>query len=324
MINFKKISQIIFYIAILLSQVNAKSVNELLSILENSEAQMQYIFWQDGSAAFLSNIVPAGEKPSIWRLTSERKWQPLYNAGAFDGFPAAGDTFDSVSLDPDTKQVIVGNVNQQTALPDASVDPMLKLLENKTYAPKHYFWNEVVDGENVPFLATTKEDGSNAVWHLTTEGRKWQPLVNADAFDGFPEASDTVSDLKIDIKRGSLKAGKRNEEKIKEMIEEKYQNEEYREMHREKRQGKKPIGSNDGSKMGEDKEEHQGDDFFDANSSKMGEDKEEHQGMEEGQAGFDQQGQERRQEMEEGQERHQQSSGSKSSGKSSGARRNRR
>jgi Raf kinase inhibitor-like YbhB/YbcL family protein len=216
MLFLRKIISFVLLILLFISPVSAKTVPELISILNEADVNFNFFFWQEGNNAFLTSTI-AGS-PSIWAFTNpEKKWQPLYNASAFDGFPGAKETLLNVSFNEATKTLTIGGINP-SVVADSSIVSLLDILKNKTFIAKYFFWNVVKDGKSISFLTTKKSNGEMAIWHFTQE-RKWQPIHNANATPDFPKAPKTIESTTFNLARGSMKMGKKDEISTAKLVE---------------------------------------------------------------------------------------------------------
>lgn len=141
-----------------------------------------------------------GDNNSLWSYAEGRKWRPLHNSVAFDGFKEQTSHFTSVIYD--------NGIIRASGLSKSGYDEdIVKLNEkivDKDNKVNFYFWH---DEKNIFYLMTEVSENKYSIWHYTDE-RKWEPLHNAKAFDGFPEAKETLSNIVLDKKSRTLTIGK--------------------------------------------------------------------------------------------------------------------
>jgi len=177
------------------SFIFSQSVSELLKVIANSKMNMSYYFWVKDSTAFLSRQT-SDSGFSVWHYTSDKKWQPLHNANAHDGFSEANVVFNKIELNKKTETISFGISNEEDA---ESVKELNKILASSSFKIGWYFW---IKDDNAFLLS---RDGDNVrIWFYTTD-RKWQPIHNAGAYDGFPKAGKNIN-VDFDISTGSLVA----------------------------------------------------------------------------------------------------------------------
>lgn len=183
----------------------AKTVDELVNKIANTTPTMGYVFWiaKDSNAqnkAYLSSQKQDNSR-SVWFFTTQKKWQPIHNAGAFDGFPKADKVFQSVTLDKANEKITFSNIENNPA--DDLTSEKAKLLESKEFSIGWYFWVNSGDA----FLFSKNASNEFSIWYFTTE-KKWQPIHNAGAFDGFDKAEITLEDISFQASTGVLTIGK--------------------------------------------------------------------------------------------------------------------
>ena len=183
---------------ILLANVKASTSMELANIISSSNINMQYYFFATNKKAFL--VKEKKDKTyALWYYTSKRKWKPLHNASAFDGFQKATINLDGISVNKVNEKIIFGNINNSSI--NNEIKELLQNLENKTIKIGWYFW---VDKK--AFLIKKKTNNDISVWHYTND-RKWQPVHNASAFDGFPKAVNTLDAVSFSPSSNTLSTG---------------------------------------------------------------------------------------------------------------------
>ncbi len=181
--NFIKLS----IITILLS-IGLKSYTtmELASNISTLDINMQYYFFVEDKKAFL--IRERNNKTySLWYYTSDRKWQPIHNASAFDGFGEAMANLSNILVNKTSEQITFGNINNNNI--DNNIKDLLSNVANKTVKIGWYFW-----ANQRAFLIKRNPNNEISIWHYAS-GRKWQPVHNASAFDGFPKAGKTFDNV---------------------------------------------------------------------------------------------------------------------------------
>ena len=79
------------------------------------------------------------------------------------------------------------------------------LLANKNYDSKyHFFFSKEL---NTNLLALERKDSTIALYEYMSD-RKWKPISNASAYDGFPKAEIIFPDMKYDKTTGTIIVGK--------------------------------------------------------------------------------------------------------------------
>jgi len=202
--------KLLIIVLLWITNVFSKSVDELLGIISSEKINMQYYFWTEDGKAFLSSK-GKGSDYSMWHFTNDKKWQPIHNADGFDGFEKAGISFDKVDINLSSKNIVVGGLIDKNI--KSSIIDLVKSLENKTMTIKWYFW--AIKGQ--AFLCRDDNDDGVRIWHFTSS-RKWQPIHNTGAYDGYPLAIKRLENVKLDYPKGVLKTGNmihiRNESNI--------------------------------------------------------------------------------------------------------------
>ena len=178
----------------------SKTVDELVDIIASSNINVQYYFWIKNNEAFLSTQ-KQDQTYAIWYYTKDRKWRPIHNGGAFDGFTATDKTFSSVVLNKENETIVIGDkINND----NSDINKFLDVLASKTHNIGWYFWITKQDA----FLLSKANDNNVRIWYYTSN-RKWRPIHNASAFDGFPLALKTINNINFDPISGVLKTGSR-------------------------------------------------------------------------------------------------------------------
>lgn len=187
------------------TNVNAKekTVDELVNIIANTNnLEMKYFFWLQSGDAYLAKIQKDGISLGVWYYTKERKWQPIHNSSAFDGFPGASKSFASVTRDKIKETITFSSLIDGVITGDTL--EKAKALENKTVNISWYFWLQSKDA----FLFKKAKNSSDIrIWYYTGQ-RKWRPIYNASAFDGYKEAKKTLENASFDPVQGTLSTGK--------------------------------------------------------------------------------------------------------------------
>lgn len=177
----------------------SKTPHELVNFISNSTMNVQYYFYIIKNNAFLSKKSPNGGY-ALWYYTIDRKWQPIHNAGAFDGFSKADSVFDSVEANEDNTKVTIGSIIN-TNISDKILS-LAKQVENTDSKIGWYFWTT----NGGAFLLKKRTDNTISIWHYTVD-RKWQPIHNAESFDGFPAIKKTLDDIKFNSTTNTLELG---------------------------------------------------------------------------------------------------------------------
>lgn len=99
------------------------AIDYYLETLKNQTFDIVWYFWESEATPFLASGRGAEAGMKIWQYTTGGKWRPVHNAGAFDGFPAAGKVFDDVEIDKNgwTINIVKSSYN----IPTPSKDPSL-------------------------------------------------------------------------------------------------------------------------------------------------------------------------------------------------------
>jgi cyclophilin family peptidyl-prolyl cis-trans isomerase len=79
------------------------------------------------------------------------------------------------------------------------------IVANKNYDSKYHFFYSKELKSNL--LAFQKKDSTIALYQYMSD-RKWKPISNAKAYDGFPKAENIFPNMKYDKKRGVIAMGK--------------------------------------------------------------------------------------------------------------------
>ncbi len=198
---------IIYILIVLLSfsiHINAKekTINELVDMIAGmNDTKMQYFFWVKDNNAYLASTKKDDVSLRVWYYTQSRKWQPIHNAGAFDGFSEAVKSFRDVAQNKNEETItfssIIDGSLRGTALEKA------KLIENTTINIGWYFW---VQNGNA-FLFKKINDNEIKIWYYTIPDKKWQPIHNAGAFDGYKKAPKTLESTSFNPLQGTLSTG---------------------------------------------------------------------------------------------------------------------
>lgn len=188
----------ILLILVFIVNVYGKSVDELINVVANNSMKVKYYFWVEESKAFLASK-KNDNSYSVWHFTNDKKWQPIHNTGAFDGFDEAKKSFSNVRLDLENAKITFSSsINND----NKNIEDLVKVLENKTVNIKWYFWLVEKDA----FLFSKDGEYDVRIWSFTNN-RKWKPIHNASAYDGFDEAKTRLSDINFDHSNGMLSVG---------------------------------------------------------------------------------------------------------------------
>ena len=169
-----------------------KEISKLLQNIANQEIPMQYYFWLSEKKNYFLVYITTNSNFSIWQFTGEKQWLPVHNAGAYDGFPQADSYLSSISYKD--RKIILGAKTKEGTFIDE--------LANKSFEVLYYFWKT----EGTSYLMKPRDAGKMSVWHFTSE-KKWLPIHNADAYDGFEGAGVTLHDLSFDFESVILSVG---------------------------------------------------------------------------------------------------------------------
>ena len=224
-----------------LSSLQADNVSDLLDKIANTSHQMEYYFFPSQKGNYFLATMRDG-KMKVWRYAEQKRWQPVHNAGAFDGFEGAEDMFGSVAYDKgqvtfgetiakDDGKAPVSDPGAPPPLPnqfnvlstisamgqDLSVKEYAEELKSGNFKVTHYFW-KITEGEGsdqkiYPFLVKTQDISNLSLYYLTAD-KKWKPLYNAKAFDGFDEVGETIGDISFDPATLELEIGAKKEENM--------------------------------------------------------------------------------------------------------------
>jgi len=196
-----KKSNFLFLVVFLLSQtlMYPASISELVKLVSNTTHKIQYFFFTKDDKVFLMKQ-RSDKTYSLWHYTQNRKWQPIHNARASDGFALAVDNIEIIDRNKAEKTVSFGKIVNSDISED--VLSFLKILENKTIKINWYF----LKADNYYFLLKELKDDDFRIWHYT-QNRKWQPIHNAGKFDGFKAATKTIKTIKFNTSSYTLELG---------------------------------------------------------------------------------------------------------------------
>jgi hypothetical protein len=82
------------------------NANELTSLIANKTLEISHYFWNENNRSYL--LAKLGDYLSIYHLTIEKQWQPVYNAS--NSLNKVGQTFTSISFDQATLELKIGDV----------------------------------------------------------------------------------------------------------------------------------------------------------------------------------------------------------------------
>ena len=172
---------------------------ELVNSIASLDINMQYYFFVENKKAFL--VKEKKDKSlALWYYTNDRKWQPIHNAGAFDGYSEAKVNLSSLLVNKNSEQITLGNITNSNI--NDNIKTLLQNVENKTIKIGWYFWVE----SNKAFLIKKISNGEISIWHYTND-RKWQPIHNAGAFDGYPKVEKTLDSVSFSTSSNTLSTG---------------------------------------------------------------------------------------------------------------------
>ncbi len=196
---------IAFLHTFIFNNLYAKTFNELVEKISNSTPTMQYLFWvaKDSSSKNVPYLTQSKEGGgfAVWHFTLDKKWQPIHSANAFDGFPKAENVFDDISLDKIKEAITFGAITNNPT--DDTANQKAVLLESKDFNIGWYFWVNTGDA----FLFSESKSKGISIWYFTPD-KKWQPIHNAGAFDGFDKADNTLENVSFEASSGVLTIGK--------------------------------------------------------------------------------------------------------------------
>ena len=172
--------------------------------IANKEAKITYYYWANETfdVMYLGKQKENGEF-SVWVYTGERKWKPLHNTCAFDGFPMAEKIYESVIFKDGSITIKGSSPDEDRTLPPSPGGLPESDTPVKVYSVSHYFW---VDNYGKPFLAKKTNDNKVSIWHYTRD-RKWLPMHQAKAFDNFSGLKKTLESVSLDTSKSSIKIG---------------------------------------------------------------------------------------------------------------------
>lgn len=169
--------------------MNAKTVNELLAKISNSRIDnIQYFYFTKNNISYLAKN-RGSNNISIWQYTKNRKWKPLHNTDGFDKFKKIGKVFNSIKFDGYNETISFTDINDSAI--DENIKTLTSNIKNSTLKIKWYFW---VDNNDYFLFQNTNNEMK--IWNYTLD-RKWKPLHNADAFDGFKLAGKTLDSYNL-------------------------------------------------------------------------------------------------------------------------------
>lgn len=170
----------------------------LAKTIADKKFSLTYFYWFDKEdKVYYLSKEKADQTYSVWSFTEDRKWKPHHNAGRFDGFPEAGSTLESAF-----RQEGVMQIKKEQCRDDNSNQNTCK---ETSYPISHYFW---LDNTGLAFLLKNNDnDNDISIWRFTQD-KKWQPVHNAKAFDGFPKAGKNISKIELDIRKANVLIGK--------------------------------------------------------------------------------------------------------------------
>jgi hypothetical protein len=170
-----------------------KNTIMLAKKIENQTFSIKYFFvYSEDKTIFLVYLHP--DKPNelvVWNYTAKKQWQPVHNAKEYDGFKKADKTISGYKKESDFitfGKALVKNNN------------FVDKIANKKLQIKFYFW---ISKSSV-FLFYPKDIKNINIWHLTSD-KKWMPIYNTKAYDGFSSAGNIFLDTVFNKKESTLK-----------------------------------------------------------------------------------------------------------------------
>jgi hypothetical protein len=192
----KKNLQILILFFIFTSHILAdnKDISNLISNIKEKTIKMQYYFIKSGKNNFFLINIKTDNTFNIWNFTKNKKWKPVHNAKANDGFAKAENKISSLFFD--NGNIIIGEslISEDFEYKDE--------IENKTFKTMFYFW---ISGSTA-YLLKPKSTEDISIWNFTND-KKWRPVHNAQEYDGFSGAGETLFNAKFDFTNATLTTG---------------------------------------------------------------------------------------------------------------------
>jgi len=110
-----------------------------------------------------------------------------------------------VSFDNTNKSISIGNYIDGS-IPDIVLQEKAKTLENQTHKMSYFMWSVKKDKEKTYFLTVNSDNKRHSIWHFTSDS-KWQPIHDANPYDGFRGAKIVFNNLLFNLSDGSFKIG---------------------------------------------------------------------------------------------------------------------
>jgi hypothetical protein len=169
-----------------------KDTITLAKKIENKTFSIKYFFvYSEDKNIFLVYLYP--DKPNefiVWNYTTAKKWQPVHNAKAYDGYKKADKTISGYKKEADF--ITFGKALTKD-------NNFVNKIANKKLQIKFYFWTS----KTSVFLFYPKGDNNINIWHLTSN-KKWMPIHNTKAYDGFSSAGNIFLDVIFNKKESTL------------------------------------------------------------------------------------------------------------------------
>ena len=168
----------------------------LARTIQNKEFPLSYFYWFDEKEkAYYLSKEQSDNNYSVWQFTKDRKWKPYHNTSKFDGFPKAGKVLVSANRENTSMKI-----KKEYCKEDNSNK---RACQEMSYDISHYFW---LDTTGLAFLLSKNQENIS-IWRLTQD-KKWQPVHNAQAFDGYPKAEKNIETIELNIGKSVIKIGK--------------------------------------------------------------------------------------------------------------------
>lgn len=199
MINQKLFLICLAYFIALTGFLNANPFT-LAKNITNATHSLKYYYWMDSddSKYYLAKK-NKDNTYSAWMYTDDRKWKPIHNTKSFDGFPEADKYFKEISFNSGAMKISkpcsdCEDKNPPSPLP-FNAKKSVVFSEAKMTKVSYYFW---IDKFGIAYLMKPRESSEISLWHYTKD-RKWEPIHNADKFDGFMAMKKTFKETTFNI-----------------------------------------------------------------------------------------------------------------------------
>ena len=198
---YKKILLIcLAYFLALTGVLNANPFT-LAKNITDAKHSLKYYYWMDSddSKYYLAKK-NKDNTYSAWMYTDDRKWKPIHNTKAFDGFPKADKYFKEISFKGGAMNISkpCKDCDDDKKLPPSlpfNAKKSIVFSEAKMTKVSYYFW---MDKFGIAYLMKPRESAEISLWHYTKD-RKWEPIHNADKFDGFMAMKKTFKETTFNI-----------------------------------------------------------------------------------------------------------------------------